>query len=89
MDRTGLGMRLPGPGFTVRDVADCVGHDHPIDIIDVGAFLLLSFLVQEAFDVPDARCSRPTRNSRLDSWGLERVFSPPLSSSCGAKRHLA
>ena len=30
----------PRPTFTVRDVADLIGHDYPIDIIDVGEFVL-------------------------------------------------
>lgn len=34
-DRAGLGIAVPGPRFTVRDVADAVGWDRPIDIIDV------------------------------------------------------
>ena len=35
--REGLGMKLPGPGFTVRDVADVLGGDWPLDIIDVAS----------------------------------------------------
>jgi hypothetical protein len=37
LDRAGMGMRIPAPSFTVRDVADCVGRSKNIDIIDVAA----------------------------------------------------
>lgn len=37
LDRTGLGFNLPGPKFTVRDVADIIGHDYPLDVIDVAS----------------------------------------------------
>ena len=36
-DRSGLGMKVPGPGFTVRDVADLLGPGWPLDIIDVSS----------------------------------------------------
>ncbi|KAH8829714.1 JmjC domain-containing histone demethylation protein 1 [Flagelloscypha sp. PMI_526] len=31
----GLGMRMPPKSFTVRDVADTVGLDHPVEVMDV------------------------------------------------------
>ena len=37
LDRAGMGMALPGPGFTVRDVADIVGPGTPIDVMDVAS----------------------------------------------------
>ena len=37
LDRTGLGLALPGPGFTVRDVADLVGPATPLDVMDVAS----------------------------------------------------
>ena len=33
--REGLGLAVPGPRFTVRDVAETVGLATPIDVIDV------------------------------------------------------
>ena len=33
----GLGLRVPRPGFTVRDVAAVVGPDWPIEVLDVSA----------------------------------------------------
>ncbi|KAF9496072.1 Clavaminate synthase-like protein [Pleurotus eryngii] len=31
----GLGMQMPASDFTVSDVADIVGEDHPVEVIDV------------------------------------------------------
>lgn len=36
----GLGMQMPGPDFTVEDVADLVGRDTPLEVI--GVFVSLS-----------------------------------------------
>ncbi|KAH7927694.1 Clavaminate synthase-like protein [Leucogyrophana mollusca] len=33
----GLGMKMPDPDFTVSDVADTVGHDTPVEVIDVAS----------------------------------------------------
>ncbi|KAH7907975.1 hypothetical protein BJ138DRAFT_1158714 [Hygrophoropsis aurantiaca] len=34
---TGLGMKMPDPNFTVSDVADIIGHDTPVEVIDVAS----------------------------------------------------
>ncbi|RDX45442.1 Clavaminate synthase-like protein [Lentinus brumalis] len=31
----GLGMKMPPPGFTVDDVVESLGEDHPVEVIDV------------------------------------------------------
>ncbi|KAI0653207.1 hypothetical protein C8Q70DRAFT_1037857 [Cubamyces menziesii] len=31
----GLGMKMPPPGFTVDDVVEALGEDHPVEVIDV------------------------------------------------------
>lgn len=33
----GLGMKLPPPSFTVRDVARILGDEFPLDVIEVSA----------------------------------------------------
>jgi F-box/leucine-rich repeat protein 10/11 len=32
-EKTGLGMKLPDPSITVKDVAEAVGADMPVEVI--------------------------------------------------------
>lgn len=34
----GLGMQMPASDFTVSDVADIVGEDHPVEVIGAASF---------------------------------------------------
>lgn len=41
-EKEGLGLMMPGPAFTVMDVADAVGHAAPVEVMDVATQMELS-----------------------------------------------
>lgn len=54
-DRTGLGIRVPGPNFSVSDVKTCVGSKRMLDVMDVKTQKNLELTMkewQEYYDNP-------------------------------------
>jgi hypothetical protein len=68
----GLGMKMPGSDFTVQDVAETIGEDHPVEVIGMYPLLCtLSYLRH-------ARCGNAIQQSWLDCGQMGEI----LQHSC-------
>lgn len=57
-EESGLGMKMPPLDFTVDDVAEALGHDHPVEVI--GELTFLNFQLCRL----GVRCLRSSRNTK-------------------------
>ncbi len=72
----GLGMKMPPPGFTVDDVVESLGEDHPVEVIGTSYVFICvacvspSIRVTTSIAVPGhlSRCRNTGEPTALDPW---------------------
>jgi hypothetical protein len=62
----GLGMKMPDEEFTVQDVADAVGEDHPVEVIGMYLLVITTDLELYILTAVICRCGLPIQQPRLD-----------------------
>ena len=71
-EETGLGMKMPSPEFTVDDVADAMGRDHPVEVIGALVPKLLTYPActpsptTSECSMSLSRCRNPVKHSTLE-----------------------
>lgn len=68
----GLDMKMPPASTTVRDVADSVGRDYPVDVIGKYTSLLKACI--SMLNV-NHRCGNTVRTARMDNGPMGRLLS--------------